>query len=228
MPYAKPYSAACAGRAPRQAHSSGTTATNTTGPSPTGGKHRPVRTPATSAAPSRVQLGLARGAAGVRCDTGAAGVTRSGAVVAVLPCRIGEAAERQQQEARLAQELVGASGHDPRRAVGPVVTVAFLLLDLLLVVLERGARGPLLEQRVEGCLDVVGVELLVEVDHALLVVLVLGRGRGGGLVGDHGNRHLGVRVVDLLVEQRDVVALLVEGYVVLELVLFEVVVRLGF
>src|SRR4051794_38097052 len=108
MPYAKPYSAACAGRAPRQAHSSGTSATSTTGPRPTGGKHRPVRTPATSAAPRRTQLGLVRRPVAARCepgsDAGRAGVTGSGAVVAVLPCGVGEAAERQQEEARLAQE----------------------------------------------------------------------------------------------------------------------------
>jgi hypothetical protein len=72
----------------------------------------------------------------------------SGAVVAVLPLGVGEAPEREQEEARLAEELVGTSRHDTRRAVGPVVTVALLLLELLLVVLECGARRALLEQDV--------------------------------------------------------------------------------
>src|SRR2546423_7325288 len=121
-PYANPYSAACAGRAPRHAHSSGTTATSTTGPSPTGSKHSPVTTPAPSAAPRRAQLGRARG----RLDTGAAGVIRSGAVVAVLALGVRQTAERQQQEARLAEELVGTSGHDTRRSVGAGVAVDLL------------------------------------------------------------------------------------------------------
>ena len=66
-------------------------------------------------------------------------------------------------------------------------------------------------------------------DDALLVVFLFRRrGRGRGLVGDDRHRDLGAGVVELLVEQRDVVALLVEGVVVLEHVLFEVVVQLGF
>src|SRR4029077_12575221 len=97
-------------------------------------KHSPVRTPAASAAPRRTQLHLARDPEVVLIDTGAAGVTGSRAVVAVLTRGIGEASEREQEEARLAQELVGASRHDTRRAVRPVVTVAFLLLELLFVV----------------------------------------------------------------------------------------------
>src|SRR3954466_15535359 len=198
MPYAKPYSAACAGRASRHDHSSGTRATSTTGPSPTGGKHSPVRTPAARAAARRTQLHCTQ----VRIDTGVAGVTESGAVVAVLTRGIGEASEGQQEEARLAQELVGASRHDTRRSVGPVVTVAFLFLELLLVVLERRARRPLLEERVERRLDVVGVQLLVEVDDALLVVLLLGGAFDDG-IGDHGHRYLGALFSAVVVQRGD-------------------------
>src|SRR3954454_13929046 len=221
MPYTKPYNAACAGRAPRHAHRSGTSATSTTGPRPTGGKHNPVRTPATIAAPRRIQLGRTRVWSTSCIDScidagGDASVIRSGAVVAALPGGVGEAAERQQQEARLAEELVGASRHDTRRAVDPVVTVAFLLLELLFVVLEGGAGGALLEQRVERRLDVVGVELLVEVDDALFVVLLVGGGRG--VVGHHRHRdlHLRDRVDEVVVEEIDVVSVVDERVLFVE------------
>ena len=82
---------------------------------------------------------------------------------------------------------MGAPGSTTRRgtrrapgneAAGPsprFVDVGLLLLGLFLVVLERRARGPLLEQDVERLLDVVGVQLLVEIDDIFLFVGLLGR-----------------------------------------------------
>ena len=51
--------------------------------------------------------------------------------------------------------------------VPPVVGVGLVVLELFFVVLERGAGGALLEQHVERLLDVVGVQLLVEVEDVV-------------------------------------------------------------
>ena len=158
------------------------------GPSPNGGKHRPVRTPATSAAPRRVQLGS-------RATRRSCGVTRRrrcheiSAVLAELPSLSASwrsGSTRKHDWHRNSPGRRGTIASGPRRARRRRLVV----LDLLFVVLERRLRGALLEQRVERRLDVVGVELLVEVDAVLVVVLVARwpRRRGGGrrVVGDHG------------------------------------------
>src|SRR5689334_16815558 len=155
-----------------------------TGPRSNGGKLMPATQPATSATTRRPH-GAPTRVAGAGDDDST--VVSSGAVVAILTIFVGETPEWKNEEAGLAQELVGTAGHDARGTVAPVVDVDLLVLQLLLVVLERRARGALLEQDVEGLLDVVGVEFLVEVED--VVVFVLG-GLGGGVVGDDGDGNL--------------------------------------
>src|SRR5262245_59032547 len=158
---------------------------------------------------------------------------RSRAIAAQHALGVGELAPGQNEEARGAEELARASGSDAGLTVAPFVDVGLLLFLVLLLVLEGGARRPLLQEDVERLLDVVGVELLVEVDDVLFLVARLG-GRFRGLGDDHlGGLAFGVVlgvVLGLVVVERDVV---VEVFVlqvfVLELVLVEgLLVELGF
>ena len=103
----------------------------------------------------------------------------------------------------------------PRSSTSHVV-----VLELLLLVLEGRARGALLEQGVERLLDVVGVQLLVEVE-AVLVVVLLGGGRrrstGGGDASTASSRS---SIVDEFVVELEVVVLvevLVEVFQFLDL-----------
>src|SRR5690606_28665738 len=110
------------------------------------------------------------------------------------------------EEAGLADELVGLLGLDAAGAVAPVVGLGRLVLVLVLVVLRRDA---VLEDLVEVGLDVVGVELLLVV--VLLLVL-------GGLAGLAGRRGRDLVLLLLLVLVDDLVEDLVVGVEVVGLV----------
>src|SRR5713101_4756466 len=154
MPNAKPYSAACPGRAPRHDHSNGTSAKRATRPRSAGGKQRPVSTPEPSAAPKRLQLGPAPIAIGAD----SVGVMPLGAVVAELSFFVREASQREEEEARLTEELVGSAGDDTRRAINPIIGIRVLFFEVFFVVVERGDRSALLEEHVERLFDVVGMQ----------------------------------------------------------------------
>src|SRR5581483_7354648 len=144
----------------------------------------------------------------------------SGAVPADHLGLVRELGARQDEEARRAEELVGPAGQDPTGAVAAVVRLGLVVLQLL-VVLEAAARGPLEQQDVERLLDVVGVQLLVEVDD--LVVFFVGRRQRGGR-----GRDLDVGLLDglLVVDDVDVevVVVLVELERLVVLVELEVLV----
>src|SRR6476660_7436162 len=106
MPKAKPYSAACDGRASRHVHNSAPSATTMSGPRSNGGKQSPARIPAANATASFAQ----RKWRPLRPS--------SGAVVAELPLLVGEPPERKDEEAGLTEEFVGASGDNTRG--GPI------------------------------------------------------------------------------------------------------------
>jgi hypothetical protein len=153
----------------------------------------------------------------------------SGAVVAELTFLVRESPEREEQEARLAEELVGSAGNDARRAINPIIGIRVLFFEVFFVVVERGYRGAFLEEHVERLFDVVGVQFLLEVDDA--VVFFVLDGLGGGVVGDHRDRNLGIEL-DVVVEQVDVVSVLdvgVDHEVVVErvVVFHELVLELG-
>ena len=96
----------------------------------------------------------------------------SGAVVAELPFLVGEPSEREDEEAGLAEEFVGASGDNTRGGpIPPFIDIDLFVLELFFVVLECGTGRALLEEHVERLLDVVGVQLLVEVDDVVLLVV---------------------------------------------------------
>src|SRR5262249_18922452 len=103
-----------------------------------------------------------------------------------------------------------------------------LLFLVLLLVLELGARGPLLKQDVEGLLDVVGVELLVEVDDVFFLLRRLERGLGR-LRDDHlGGLALLLLLLLLLLDHDALLEVVVLQVLVFELVLVEgVLVELG-
>jgi len=148
-----------------------------------------------------------------------------GAVVAELSFFVREASQREEEEARLTEELVGSAGDDTRRAINPIIGIRVLFFEVFFVVVERGDRSALLEEHVERLFDVVGMQFLLEVDDAL-VLLVLGL--GGGVVGDHRDRDLGAEL-EVVVEEVDVVGLdvgfdhevVVERVVVFHEIVFE-------
>src|SRR4051812_30462311 len=95
------------------------------GPRSKGGKQNPARIPAASATPSLAQ----------RRPPGPS----SGAVVAELSFLVGEPSEREDQEAGLAEEFVGASGDNTRGGpIPPFIDINFFVLELFFVVLECG------------------------------------------------------------------------------------------
>src|SRR5262249_21812347 len=144
----------------------------------------------------------------------------SRAVAAEHALGVGELAAGQHEEAGRAQELARPSRSDAGGPVAALVDLGLLLFLVLLLVLELGARGPLLKQDVEGLLDVVGVELLVEVDDVFFLLRRLGRGLGR-LRDDHlgGLALLLLLLLLFLVLDRDA---LVE-VVVLQVLVFELV-----
>ena len=86
---------------------------------------------------------------------------------------------RQYEETAAAQELVLTAGNDLR------TTFAGLIGFVLVVfALEAGRDGPLAQHDVERLLDVVGVELLVEVDDVVFLFLLDGDGAGLDLLDD--------------------------------------------
>src|SRR5689334_6147280 len=126
---------------------------------------------------------------------------KSRAVAAELPVGVGEHVAREDEEAAGADEFAGAAGDD----LGPgfAALVGFVLF--VVFVLEAGLGGAFPEDDVEGFFDVVGVELLVEVDD--LLVVLFGGGRGFGvfvLVGGVGGGDFFV-LVDFVDEQGVVV-----------------------
>jgi hypothetical protein len=149
---------------------------------------------------------------------------RLDAVLAEHPLLVGAHVPREHEEARLAEELAGAARDDASGALAALVDVYVVVLDLLFLVLERRFRGALLEQGIEGGFDVVGVQLLVEVEAFFVVVFVDG-GRGVGRCGVVD----GVEVFDLdeFVVEFEVVVLvefLVEVFQLLDLFYYYVVV----
>ena len=116
---------------------------------------------------------------------------RSHAVSAEHLGLVGELVAREHEEAARAEELTRAAGNDLGPPFAPIVGLGFLVL----FVLEAGGRGALAQDDVERLFDVVGVQLLVEIDD--VVVLVVGllddRGRDrylddrGGIVGNRGD-----------------------------------------
>jgi hypothetical protein len=98
----------------------------------------------------------------------------SGAVVAELTFLVRESPEREEQEARLAEELVGSAGNDARRAINPIIGIRVLFFEVFFVVVERGYRGAFLEEHVERLFDVVGVQFLLELDVVVEQVDVVG------------------------------------------------------
>jgi hypothetical protein len=154
---------------------------------------------------------------------GTASESGSGAVAAELFCFVGELVAWEDEEARLAEELTGAPGNDPRGAIHTIIGIPFVLIEVFFVVFQGGTRGALLEEHVEWLLDVVRVQLLVEVDD--VVVFFLGRLRDHRVVGDDGHRDLG-HDVDVVVEDVDVVVIVTRDEIVVfhEVVDVEVVV----
>src|SRR4051812_5487339 len=136
MPNANPYSAAANGRASRQVQSNAPRATTMTGPRSNGAKENPARIPAARARPRWRQRKPER--------------PSSGAVVAELPLLVGEPSERQDEEAGLAEEFVGASGDNTRGGpIPPVIDIDLFVLELFFVVFECGTGRAFLEQHVE-------------------------------------------------------------------------------
>ena len=122
----------------------------------------------------------------------------------------------QHEEAALAEELVLASGHDTRAALAAVV--GFVLVFFF--VLEADLRGAFPQHHVEGLLDVVGVEFLVEVDDVVVfflggLFLGLGGGRGRGLLGVDDEVAALVCFLEVVVDQR-IVVVIVEVVVLFE------------
>ena len=135
-----------------------------TGPRSNGGKQSPARMPAAKATPSLAQR-----------NSALRQLRRSRRRTAV-PCRRDVAAG-----GRGSTTGRGTRRRDAGRcacsAIPSFIDIDLVVLELFFVVLERGAGRALLQQDVERLLDVVGVQLLVEVDD--VVFLVLG-GLGGG------------------------------------------------
>src|SRR5215470_4598917 len=128
----------------------------------------------------------------------------SDAVDAQHQVLVGQLAPVLDQEARLADELVGLLRLDAARAVAPVVGLGHLVL---VVVLVLGLGGDaVLEDGVEVGLDVVGVGLLLLV---LLLLVVTGGGAAGlgrGGLG-RGGRGVGLDVLFVAVVVVEVFAL---------------------
>src|SRR5256714_7655743 len=152
MPAAPPYSPAAPGPASRHAHSKGTSATRASGPRSSGGKAAASNSPESIAAARR------------------RGISALDAIGAEHPFCVGELARMLDQEARAADELAGALGRDPGARLGSVVAFAVILVLVVLLFVEEPAGGPLEEQYVERLLNVVGAQLLLEVDDLVLVV----------------------------------------------------------
>src|SRR3954470_1879445 len=94
--------------------------------------------------------------------------TDSRAVAADHLGLVRELVPREHEEAAAAEKLVLPAGHDLRAALTRLVGLVVVLFAF-----EAGGHRALAEHYVEGLLDVVGVQLLVEV-HDVVVVLFLG------------------------------------------------------
>src|SRR5262245_19057039 len=145
----------------------------------------------------------------------------SDAVDAQHQVLVGQLAPVLDQEARLADELVGLLGLDAARAVAPVVGLGHLVLVVVLVL--RLGGDAVLEDGVEVGFDVVGIDVLVLL---LLLLVVAGAGAAGlgrGGLG-RGGRSVGLDVLFVaVVVVVEVVALFADRLVVLVEILFVLV-----